>query len=186
MINFPYLFGSISNSLMKNDLSQPNFWFDFTKKNYEFWNITLPCWPFSQNKVLLRHRTNYFSFLLLWKKKSIFSWKLSSKMLVLKKVKSHSGKKKMENFYQQKKYVKKQLLLVFFDSLSKTDTQTALNDSTTIINWKMLKELLIKKTHNDVIKKLMWPKKWLICEKNSSTFSLVPSNTIWRPFFIFL
>ena len=68
------------------------------------------------------------------KKKSIFSWKLSSKMLVLKKVKSHSGKKKMENFYQQKKYVKKQLLLVFFDSLSKTDTQTALNDSTTIIN----------------------------------------------------
>lgn len=94
--------------------------------------------------------------------------------------------KKMENFYQQKKICKKQLLLVFFDSLSKTDTQTALNDSTTIINWKMLKELLIKKTHNDVIKKLMWPKKWLICEKNSSTFSLVPSNTIWRPFFIFL
>jgi len=40
----------------------------------------------------------------------------------------------MENFYQQKKICKKQLLLVFFDSLSKTDTQTALNDSTTIIN----------------------------------------------------
>ena len=113
MINFPYLFGSISNSLMKNDLSQPNFWFDFTKKNYEFWNITLPCWPFSQNKVLLCHRTNYFSFLLLQKKKSIFSWKLSSKMLVLKKVKSHSEKKRWKIFINRKKYVKNNSYLYF-------------------------------------------------------------------------
>ena len=185
MINFPYLFGSISNSLMKNDLSQPNFWFDFTKKNYEFWNITLPCWPFSQNKVLLRHRTNYFSFLLLWKKYNFFL-EIVIKNVGIEKSLKVILKKKDGKFLSTEKICKKQLLLVFFDSLSKTDTQTALNDSTTIINWKMLKELLIKKTHNDVIKKLMWPKKWLICEKNSSTFSLVPSNTIWRPFFIFL
>jgi len=34
-----------------------------------------------------------FLFFVIIKEKSIFSWKLSSKMLVLKKVKSHSEKK---------------------------------------------------------------------------------------------
>ena len=113
MINFPYLFGSISNSLMKNDLSQPNFWFDFTKKNYEFWNITLPCWPFSQNKVLLRHRTNYFSFLLLWKKNQFFLGNCHQKCWYWKKLKVIL-KKKDGKFLSTEKICKKTTLTCIF------------------------------------------------------------------------
>lgn len=74
-----------------------------------------------------------FLFFVIMKRYQFFSEIVIKNVGNERKIKSHS-KKKMENFYQQKKICKKQLLLVFFDSLSKTDTQTALNDSTTIIN----------------------------------------------------
>jgi len=54
-----------------------------------------------------------FLFFVIMKKKSIFSWKLSSKMLVLKKVKSHSEKKRWKIFINRKKYVKNNSYLYF-------------------------------------------------------------------------